>query len=60
MTAFTVWLLISFSGDFISTQPVPTVPIAQFATREDCEALRGQIRTPRTAKLECFEAKVAK
>lgn len=60
MITFTVWLLISFSGDYISTQPVPTVPIAQFATREDCEALRGQIRTPRTAKLECFEAKVAK
>ena len=60
MTTYIVWLLISYSGDFISTQPVATVPVAQFATQEACEALRAQIRTPRAGKLECFKAEIAK
>lgn len=60
MTTHIVWLLISFSGDFISTQPVAIVPVAQFATQEACEALRVQVRRPNTAKLECFKAEIAK
>lgn len=63
MTTFAVYLLISFSGNFAGSQPVPVTTIAQFDSEAQCMDVKSRIdavnRTS-TARLACIPAVVAK
>lgn len=59
----TVWLLVSLPYDFHT----PTVTVATFATKQECERLRQQILDTKASYmgnqlplLKCFDATIAK
>ena len=56
-----VWILVSLAGMGGMNVRLPTVPIATFADRKECERVREAIRTQGAeARLACVQARVVR